>query len=223
MPRRASPRAGQYGTRQSKQESTQMQNRCTLMHADGPESGMVLHGRNRTVLPKEPRRCGGPAPSARIRVHLFCICVESFLLASPRAARRRKGPRPPRASQNPMHLYRRRRSHRRPRHHARPATATTTRRPPPNRPHRTAVRCNNPMHQRSQGRPPERKDARSMSGGWAHRSLRMRPTGPTAARGSTPCTSSAGAFRPRPAPCPQATTPHARRWRALPIPQRISP
>ncbi len=55
---RATPRpsrAEQRGARQSKKGSTQMQNRCTLMHADGPESGMLLHGRHRTTAPEKPR------------------------------------------------------------------------------------------------------------------------------------------------------------------------
>lgn len=37
------------------------------------------------------------------------------------------------------------------------------------------------------------------------------------------CTRSAGALRPRPAPCPQPTTPHARRWRTLAKPKCIAP
>jgi len=79
--------------------------RCTPMHADGPEPGMLVHGRRRTSAHGEPHRCDGPCP---IRVHRrasACICVEC-LLASPRAAFCRQDVRPLCVSQNPMHLYR---------------------------------------------------------------------------------------------------------------------
>ncbi len=78
------------GTRQSKQDSTQMQTRCTRMHADGPESGILVHGQDRPTAPGEPRRCGGRCP---IRVHLpasACICVKACLLhRGPHPAARR--------------------------------------------------------------------------------------------------------------------------------------
>lgn len=103
---RAGPRrslAGCCRVRQSKQDSTQMRSGCTLMNADGPESGMAVHGRHHPAGPGEARRRGGPCP---IRVHerpSACICVESFVLASPRAAGCREGTPMLRARQNPMH------------------------------------------------------------------------------------------------------------------------
>jgi hypothetical protein len=92
-PHPASPRRQRCGTRHRKKDSTQMQQRCTLMHADGPEAGMVLHGRNHTANPGEPRRCERPCP---IRVHprpSVCICVRPCLLRHEQLATARDGTR----------------------------------------------------------------------------------------------------------------------------------
>jgi hypothetical protein len=138
-----------------------MQNRCTPIHADRPESGMVVHGKSRTTAPEEPRRRGGPCP---IRVHQrasACICVGSFLLAALRTALCGNATRPRRADRNPMHLYRSPKCHRRPLHHSRPATATTIRRTSPNRSY-AEVRWHNPMHQSGEDRPIDRTGGRSV-------------------------------------------------------------
>jgi hypothetical protein len=146
--RRAMPclsRKGQCGMRQCKKESTQMQNGCTLMHADRPESGMVLHGK------KSHDRAQGAAPGRWPMSHpraSACICVDSFLLVALRAARSRKATPPLRTRQNPIHLYGSSTCHRRRRHRSRPAIATATRRVPPNRPY-AGVRWDNPMHHRT--------------------------------------------------------------------------
>jgi hypothetical protein len=64
--------------RVTKQEriSTLMKNRRTLMHADGPEFGMVVHGRHRIAPPGTALMRAPMSQSACISVHLFFICVE---------------------------------------------------------------------------------------------------------------------------------------------------
>ncbi len=100
MPGHASPGRRQCGTRRSKQDSTQMQKRCT------PNTRIGLGPARRVTadiaLPNPGSRAeaGAPVPSAcfaSIYLHL-----RETLLASPRAARCRDGARQ-RRSQNPMH------------------------------------------------------------------------------------------------------------------------
>jgi len=80
-----------------------MHRRCTPMHANGPESGMRLHGHKGATVAEEPWRCGGRWP---IRVHLRAlafICVESCLPAVRRAAFGRVVTSTLRGSRNSMH------------------------------------------------------------------------------------------------------------------------
>ncbi len=73
---RAFPWHQQTGWRQSKQGSPQM-------HADGPESGMSVHGKDRTAPQEGLRRSGGPSPICVHRRISACICVKPCLLRRP--------------------------------------------------------------------------------------------------------------------------------------------
>ncbi len=102
---RATPRvslAARCGMRRSKQESLRRCRQMHAKHADGPGSGMALHGRHRTTAPEGPRRRGCPALSACfacIRLHLR---KDSCLRRrAPHPAARRS--RLPDACQNSMH------------------------------------------------------------------------------------------------------------------------
>lgn len=105
-PHRASPRRPQCGTRHRKKDSTQMQQRCTLMHADRPEAGMVPHGRHRIANPGEPRRCGRPCPIRVPPRPSACICARPCLLRRGPLAAASGGTHVARGSQNPMHQFR---------------------------------------------------------------------------------------------------------------------
>jgi hypothetical protein len=61
-------------------EASKFNRRCTQMNADGPEAGMVVHGRDRAPGPGEPRRCSGPCP---IGVHR-CASVVAISCLLPR-------------------------------------------------------------------------------------------------------------------------------------------
>ncbi len=97
------------------------------MHADGPESGMLVHGK--------PGRLGMMSRAAVVAaVPSACICGKIVLLALPRAALRREDPRSRRLGQNPMHQCRSQECHRRPRHCFAWKRRQSTRQGPPNRP-----------------------------------------------------------------------------------------
>lgn len=64
-----------WRNRAARGEARKFNHKCTLMHADGPESGMIVHGRDPSTGPHEPRRCGGPC---LIRVHQRASAVELF-------------------------------------------------------------------------------------------------------------------------------------------------
>jgi hypothetical protein len=74
------------GRQQSKKESLRRCRQMDAKHADGPETGMVIHGGHRTTKP------GGAAAMRQPRSHLrvlrtsACICENSFLLPVPCSA-----------------------------------------------------------------------------------------------------------------------------------------
>jgi hypothetical protein len=73
-------------------------------HADGPGSGMAVHGSDRSAVPRGAAPVRQPLSHLRVLRASACICVKPWL-ASPRAARCCGGPRTLRASQDPMHQF----------------------------------------------------------------------------------------------------------------------
>jgi hypothetical protein len=100
--RRGAPSLG--GTvRLAAQQARKFRHRCTQMHADLPESGMLVHGKHRPTEPGEPRRRVGPRP---IGVHLCASVVKfsCFLRRAPQPAARdpgRTGQPKPHATERP--------------------------------------------------------------------------------------------------------------------------
>ncbi len=91
----------QCGMWQSKQEFLRRCRQMRAKHADGPEAGMLVHGKNRPTEPVEQCRCGGRCPICVFSVHPLASAFNAFLLAWPRAALGSLGAPSHRASQHP--------------------------------------------------------------------------------------------------------------------------
>ena len=74
--------AGGAAQKRQAGQARQWNHRCTPMHTDGPESGMLVRSQTQPAVPGEQGRRVGPAPSVCICVHLWF----HFLAALPRAA-----------------------------------------------------------------------------------------------------------------------------------------
>ena len=166
-------RAEFCGRRQSKQELLRRCRQMHAKHADGPESGMVVHGSDRSDRARGAAPVRRPLSHPRVLRTSACICVKP-LLASPRAARCCDGPRI---------------AARQPKPHAPirlPAAAPT--KPAGGRHHRRPAKtpCTNSRRQPPSPRPCQRRPP--------HRGVRRSRIGMV---GKTPCTNSAGIPRPR--------------------------
>ena len=73
-------------------EASKCNHRCTPMNTDGPEAGMVVHGRDRAPGPGEPRRCGGPCPIGVYRC-ASAVAISCLLPCVPDPAARTAGRR----------------------------------------------------------------------------------------------------------------------------------
>ena len=74
--------AGGAAQKRQAGQARQWNHRCTPMHTDGPESGMLVRSQTQPAVPGEQGRRVGPAPSVCICVHLWF----HFLAALPRVA-----------------------------------------------------------------------------------------------------------------------------------------
>ena len=74
--------AGGAAQKRQAGQARQWNHRCTPMHTDGPESGMLVRSQTQPAAPGEQGRRVGPAPSVCICVHLWF----HFLAALPRVA-----------------------------------------------------------------------------------------------------------------------------------------
>ena len=81
-------------------QARQWNHRCTPMHTDGPESGMLVRSQTQPAAPGEQGRRVGPAPSVCIGVHLWfhISCCLAACRPLPQALSDRA------ARQDPMHL-----------------------------------------------------------------------------------------------------------------------